>query len=499
MAITNYQGGADTIFDYRNINRVAERELGRKASVAQATAKRQEDQAKEIAGMMAKINQDGLRNADIPKFSQKYGEIQTLAGKIRTATTIEERATASAEFNQKVQGIGLFVNRSKNYSKQLQSVAGDYLKDTQGYSEETGSYYKTQYAKPLDDNTDNDNIDISSFKKLGDVKYVEDRLLGSYKNAGKVEGAIKVGSTLAASSGTTIKNTNQTTQLNRGEIANDLLFQFNNDWQVRDVLSRAYPNAKSPEEKVAAYMIDNRGRETTNNASTINLSNKSAGSGGAGGGASTSDSIVKNQLLNYGRKGTTTTAAFNLQLGEPKKVTSGLFTFVDENGKSVKVDASAKETQVASVGIFPIAIRDLKDSKGNIVAKKGSILTTYFANKNPNAVDYDKKAVVRVANSEEVRIDTGNDYTVYFANPDETLVKVGLSKNKLAGYNELESEFQTLKKSKNNQGNTQKPASSGGVAKEIKSSDIKSRAQASGYTEAEYRKLLKEKNIKIIN
>jgi hypothetical protein len=282
MAITNYQGGADTIFDYRNINRVAERELGRKASVAQATAKRQEDQAKEIAGMMAKINQDGLRNADIPKFSQKYGDIQNWAAKIRTATTIEERATASAEFNQKVQDIGLFVNRSKNYSKQLQSVAGDYLKDTQGYSEETGTYYKTQYAKPLDDNTDNDNIDISSFKKLGDVKYVEALLGDVYKNVGKVEGSTIVGSTLAASSGTTIKNTNQITQLNRGEIAQKLLLIYNKSWQTRSILDSAYPNAKSPEEKVAAYMIDNRGRETTNNASTINLSNKSAGSGGDG-------------------------------------------------------------------------------------------------------------------------------------------------------------------------------------------------------------------------
>jgi hypothetical protein len=117
MAITNYQGGADTIFDYRNINRVAERELARKATVAQAKAKTAEDQAKEIAGMLAKINPDGLRDADIGEFSQKYGEVQTFAAEMRAADTIEKRATASAKFNQGVQGLGLFINSSKNEGK----------------------------------------------------------------------------------------------------------------------------------------------------------------------------------------------------------------------------------------------------------------------------------------------------------------------------------------------------------------------------------------------
>lgn len=171
MAVSNYQGGADAIFDFRNINRVAERELGRKASVAQASAKAAEDQAKEIAGMVAKINPNGLRDGDIPKFSEKYGEIQNFAAKIRTAGSIEERATASAQFNQKVQEMGIFVNSSKNMAKQYSG----YGTTMQGQVSRISDNQRTQYLEMNKLSTDElQKMDLANIFKLGvDPKYID--------------------------------------------------------------------------------------------------------------------------------------------------------------------------------------------------------------------------------------------------------------------------------------------------------------------------------------
>lgn len=115
---TNYQGG-DQVFNYAPLRQDALRWQANQARQEQAAAKSRETAAKQAADMVAKINPNGLRDADIPEFSKMYEKFRSAAIGVSNAGSIQERAKASAELQNQLTGLQMFVNSSKNQANVL--------------------------------------------------------------------------------------------------------------------------------------------------------------------------------------------------------------------------------------------------------------------------------------------------------------------------------------------------------------------------------------------
>lgn len=135
-------------------------------------------------------------------------------------------------------------------------------------------------------------------------------------------------------------------------------------------------------------------------------------------------------------------------------------------GKPTKLNTSSNDYEVVGVANFPFI------TKGN---QKGNLSQPNFAQNNPNAIE--DKPMIHVQLKEGGLV---SDYLIPYDRMPSNLSKA--NKEALASF-----------KPNNSKNSTQQ------APKTISKSQIRSRASASGYTDAEYTKLLIEKGIKIVD
>jgi len=115
---TNYQGG-DTVLNYAPLRQDALNRQKSQQKQDALDAKSREQSAKQAADIVAKINPNGLRDADIPEFSKMYEKFRSAAINVANAGSIQDRAKASAELQNQLASLQMFINSSKNQANVL--------------------------------------------------------------------------------------------------------------------------------------------------------------------------------------------------------------------------------------------------------------------------------------------------------------------------------------------------------------------------------------------
>lgn len=460
MAITNYQGGADTIFDYRNINRVAERELARKATVAQSKAKAAEDQAKEIAAMLAKINPDGLRDADLGAFSKQYGEVQTFAAEVRAADTIEKRAIASAKFNQGVQNIGLLINGSKNQSKTELQVGGtlggaNTYRVSDSQRKRYGEILKTPTSELSGVNYQEEfRLGVRPEHMMNVDKTIEESLS---KAASNFRERVEIG-TIKKNGITKVQFQDQSTVTPQQAYAG-YVQGYTSDPEYREGVDlqaqRAGLDVNTFLQQKAAQRAPLLGERGATSLSDFTPPKSGSGSGSEKESPLQTGGVIPVKSMNYGNS--------NLELynytplAQPVQRVAGTFTMQDAQGNIIKTNKSTAEYEVVGVAKVPVAVRNMN------LYKKGAVVTPRFAKANPSMVEFKELAIV--SNKTNMSID-GRKYTVgndFIAEFSDVVNANSLSSTESKSLSFARKEKLPSWYTDSNKSNTPKPASSGGA------------------------------------
>lgn len=162
MAVT-YQGG-DIALNYSPLRQDALRQQSSIASQEQQARKAQENSAKQAADIVAKINPNGLRDADIPEFSKKYEQFRNAAIGVANAGSIQERAKASAELQNQLTDLQIYINSSKNQASTLKDFGTRLSTNPQRARTEQFSRFDQVTKTPT---SQLQNVDLNNEFKLG--------------------------------------------------------------------------------------------------------------------------------------------------------------------------------------------------------------------------------------------------------------------------------------------------------------------------------------------
>lgn len=158
-----YQGG-DQVLNYAPLRQDALKRQANQQKQAALDAKSREQSAKQAADIVAKINPNGLRDADIPEFSKKYEQFRNAAISVANAGSIQERAKASAELQNQLTDLQTFVNSSKNQANTLKEFGTRLSSNPQRAS---GTQF-TRFDQVMKTPTSQlQNVDLGSEFKLG--------------------------------------------------------------------------------------------------------------------------------------------------------------------------------------------------------------------------------------------------------------------------------------------------------------------------------------------
>lgn len=116
-----YQGG-EAVLDYSPLRQQAYRTQQLENQRATQERKAQELSAKQAADLTAKINPNGLRDADIPQFTKMYDSFKKLAIGVANAGSVQERAQASSRLQSALTDIQLLINSSKNRAGNFKEI-----------------------------------------------------------------------------------------------------------------------------------------------------------------------------------------------------------------------------------------------------------------------------------------------------------------------------------------------------------------------------------------
>lgn len=441
---TTYQGG-DIALNYTPLRQDALNQQKSAQLQEQQARKAQENSAKQAADIVAKINPNGLRDADIPEFSKKYEQFRNAAISVANAGSIQERAKASAELQNQLTDLQIYINSSKNQASTLKDFGTRLSTNPQRARTEQFSRFDQVTKTPT---SQLQNVDLNNEFKLGarpeiwtnQVKSVFDEVQQEVRNA-KPE-MVSLG--VMNQNGRTVKQYQYLANIPAETAKLKLQQRYESNSEAKEVADEEASKLGLTVPQYFDRIVDqNKGSLTWRSTpQTVDLTPRET-SGSRGG--TPSGYLIQGQKENFNSGNSTVTPAYKLQFDGGKDLTSGLFTFKDEKGADKKIDAASLETKIASIGLYPVAKNQLKSGK-NII-KKGSLLTSDFAARNPDQVTYEPKALIRV--EDPVLSGAGvKKYKTYYANPDEVVAKVGLSKKRDAGYSELMSNLEKLNKNK---------------------------------------------------
>lgn len=441
MAVT-YQGG-DQILNYAPLRQDAIRWQANQQRQDALDAKSREQSAKQAADIVAKINPNGLRDADIPEFSKMYEKFRSAAINVANAGSIQDRAKASAELQNQLTDLQTFVNSSKNQAGVLKEFGTRLSANPFRANPNQFTRFDQVTKTPT---RQLQNVDLGSEFRLGarpevwtnQVKSVFDEVQQEVRN--EKPRMVQLG--VMRENGRTIRQYQYLANIPAETAKAKLVQRLESNSEAREAATEEAARLGITLPQYLDRIVEqNKGslswRSTPQSQEVT--PRKTSGSGGG----TPSGYLIQGQTQNFNRGKSTVTPAYTLQFDGGKDLTSGLFNFKDETGATKKIDAANLETKIASIGLYPVAKRTLRAGKNNI--SEGSILNTNYARNNPNEVVYKPMALITVKDK------IGNGFKTYYANPDDVLAKVGLSKKRLAGYSELISKLEALNRGRGTQ------------------------------------------------
>jgi len=450
MATDNYQGGSEINLSgffqglvgnlYKNQATIAKR----KADEAKATS----DVNKEISALVGKVSPNGVQQKDVEEFSKMYDEIKELNFKASKAASTTEARKLQAEIQGKIQQTNLFVNQSKQAGQQIVKFADEVQRNSWGYNDTVKAHLKKLQDTPTSKLLTTD-YDYSNFKPSPDAVKMDTINDSIFKEA--VLGARNNPALRRMTQSGITDATGQRGTLFREVAAGQtgaVIERMKQEYSVNPQY-RAYYDDKAkqsgipPEAVIAKDVVDANKAGRLNWMGDGSIKYPSKGKSGSGDDDGTGSEYLQGETVqNFGSGNTTTTAKNFVSIATTPTLTAGgTFTMQNSQGQKVKLNSTADEFKLVGVGLYPVVKKDI-----NSKVKKGDIATSDFAAKNPNAVEYVEKAVVR-GNADKYEKMFGIAGSVYFADPKEVLSKAKLTKKQAAAYKELQALKPTAKPS----------------------------------------------------
>lgn len=446
----NYQGGNETVLTgfYNGLRQDLYRYGDKLAKQQQAQAKQQEELNKQADELLGKINPNGLKNIDIPEFTEKYDKLKELNAQYKSATSQADKIRLMSDFRNEANNIMLFVNASKNAAKEDQNIltnirnkAGDYEDYSVSYAD---SYINTPTSK-------RGQFDSSKIEKRVDYKSaqtLEDNIFKQSLSVGK-RAYDKASARWGSLGGNAGQFVDEVVTADAVAIGSKIEGLYETDRNYKKYLDAKYPEAVGNPQAMSQIVLTERQSDLTKRQESFIKKDREP-QGGQG--TDYSSNIIPSKLINYSQGEGKPVGNFEMRnaidLREAKALNTGTFNVIDlGTGEQVKFDDSVKEFRVVSIGDVPLAIRDIKNSKGKVVVKKGSLLTKRYADANPDLVDWQEKAIVRVTNSVNNML-VNKDY---LANPNESIIENSLAKSEKGS---LDQKRRMSNTSTNNQINT---------------------------------------------
>ena len=449
----NYQGGNETVLTgfYNGLRQDLYRYGDKLAKQQQAQAKQQQELNKQADELLGKVNPNGLKNIDIPEFTEKYDKLKELNAQYKSATSQADKIRLMSDFRNEANNIMLFVNASKNAAKEDQNIltnirnkAGDYEDYSVSYAD---SYINTPTSK-------RGQFDSSKIEKRVDYKSaqtLEDNIFKQSLSVGK-RAYDKASARWGSLGGNARQFVDEVITADAVAIGSKIEGLYETDRNYKKYLDAKYPEAAGNPQAMAQMVLTERQSDLTKRQEAFIKKNREPQ--GRQGTDYSSSSITPSKLVNFGQGADPKTGVKNpigtfemrnaVDVREAKAYNTGTFTVQDlETGEIKKLGNSVKELIVITVGDVPLANKTVKVNIGGkeTTIKKGSILTKKFADSNDDLVDWQEKAVVRDA-------ETGMDY---LANPNESIIYNALSKSEKGA---LDQKRRMSNTSTNNQINT---------------------------------------------
>lgn len=193
----NYQGGEVSVAPYlQGITNVILANQQRAQQQAEKEAERADKIYDSITSEVAKVNPNGLRNADYEGFQAMYQE-QIKAPMIdallaRQNGDMATYAKKMAEVNAGIGTVNSFISRSKQEAKFEYDLAEDIRKNPDRYSDQSTGLYKTRVSTPLNNLSGNLMQGSDAWIRQVDTSkvqgQVDDLLSDIFKTSGQLSG-----------------------------------------------------------------------------------------------------------------------------------------------------------------------------------------------------------------------------------------------------------------------------------------------------------------------
>jgi len=388
-----------------------------------ADQKREEQQQKELSDLVKTVRTTGVQQQDVGEMSQKLEQVYDTYYKANQAKTQQERLTLKMQLQQQLGEVQQFVGTSKQRGVDQVKIA-EYIGNPQNaglVSPEAMAKFK-QYA-----NQPTSKIGANAFSREAyiqpDTSYLDKTEDALVKSLWSGASASSVDNKTLSGNRYNISKV-KTTKIKPEDVGIALFDLYDKDTRYKNLINLQAEQTGIPANQLLAQKAQllvkaNAPKvETTTGVQDIRPRAPKSSDGGGTGGFVVEDSLD----INYGDKGTVTAREY-VSIPTSPTISAGKFAMQDANGNKYNGSNTTEEMKLVSVGTFPVMKVDGK--AGNKTIPKGSLATKDFANKNPNAVEYVKKAVVNIKSN---RGNNSSRTTTYFADPNEVISRTKLTK-----------------------------------------------------------------------
>lgn len=432
MATGNYQGGDDIVLNgfYNGIMQNLYKNQANIQARQAKEAKTIQDINKEMNAAIGKINPNGVQQKDIPELSKKWEEIKDLNFQATRSSSPTEARILQAKLQNELQNASLFINQSKQKGQEITKFADNIRTNYWAYDDATRAHLKKLQDTPTSQ-LDDDAYNFENFYKQPDPKKVDsvnDSIFKEMQTAARNTPALRktVQSSIQAGNktGTAFQDF---ARADTGATIERMKQEYQAGGEYKAFYDKEAQRTGIPVDQIITAQVLNAnsaGRLSWIGNTSRTFNNVPRKSGGSD--VDESGTILDETTQNFGvnangQVASVTAKGFVPIPTSPVLTAGGTFGMQDSKGKDVKLDSTAEEFKLVGVGRYPVLKQDQKS--GKTVIKKGSIATTDYAEKNPDAVTYVEKAVVRGAPKY-----TGGKAPIYFANPEEVTAKVKMTK-----------------------------------------------------------------------
>jgi len=451
MAV-DYQGGNDTILNYSGINNAFARNAARIAKQQQDEAARLAAEQKELTDIVKKVNTNGVQKVDIPEVNEKLNDVYDTYYKANKATDRGTRLSLRMDLEKKIEDMEQFVNISKDRGVQqvkltdwvgnpnnMGLVSSDALTKIKQYSDlPTSKLPANAFSRDLYTSRDTSYLD-----KAIDLS-AKNLLLNADKR--------RIAGRKYEEGNSILTDQYQLQQVPKDQFATDLYRQYNGDIKFKNTLDTVASQLGMTKDQYILNVVDeyDKASKLKQRTDLSPLSVSKGSKSGGGDGSTTGTVIDTNYDINYGsnssKKTGTITARESFALPIGTTLSAGKFKMQDADGNTVANNNTTDEFKVARIATVPVLKSSATETQrkgGKVISSKtlkaGSIVTKDYAEKNPDKINYQKKAII--VKTDKGIGGLGDIKTTYFADPKEVIPRVKLTKAARGAYSVYEQEY----------------------------------------------------------